>query len=294
MAKKDCVIKIENLKKYFGKVKAVDGVSFDVNRGEIFGFLGPNGAGKTTAIRCMMDFLRPDKGVITILGQNAQKDSTSLKKQIGFLAGEVHLYNNWTGQEHINLVKKVRGSDDFAKELISKLDFDPAKKAKNLSSGNKQKLALVLTLMHQPQVLIMDEPTLGLDPLLQNTIYETLYEQRRKGTTIFLSSHNLSEVERICDRVCIIKNGQVAAIESIFNLKKKRIYTVYAYFEGTVPTMEELSALGLEIKEELVDGFSLTVKGDIDPIIALLNKYNLKDLEITHASLEEVFLEYYK
>lgn len=237
MPETETVIKIEGLKKYFGKVKAVDGISFDVNKGEIFGFLGPNGAGKTTAIRCMMDFLRPDKGKITILGQDAQKDSTKLKEQIGFLAGEVHLYNNWTGQEHINFIAKIRGSDDFAKELINKLDFDPTKKAKNLSSGNKQKLALILALMHQPQVLILDEPTLGLDPLLQNTIYEILQSQVQKGTTIFMSSHNLREVERICDRVCIVRQGKVAAIESISNLK---------------------------------------------------------DLEITHTSLEEVFLEYYK
>ncbi len=217
------VIQIDNLKKYFGQTKAVDGISFEVKKGEIFGFLGPNGAGKTTTIRCMMDFLRPDEGTIEILGLDAQTDSPKLKGDIGFLSEEVNLYHNWTGQEHINLVKKIRGGGIDESDLIAKLDFNPQKKVKKLSLGNKQKLGLILALMHQPKILILDEPTTGLDPLLQQTIYEILQSEAQKGNTIFMSSHNLFEVERLCDRVCIIKNGKIVAIESIPEERRKKL-----------------------------------------------------------------------
>lgn len=286
-------ISVKNLKKYFGKTKAVDGISFEVNEGEIYGFLGPNGAGKTTTIRCMMDFLRPDEGSIEILGLDAHEDSTKLKKDIGFLSGEVNLYEDWSGHNHVSLLEKIRGLSKFDEELIKKLDFDPRKKVKNLSTGNKQKLALILALMHKPKVLIMDEPTTGLDPLLQNTIHETLKSEAKRGSTIFMSSHNLAEVERICDRVCIIKNGKIVTIESVPELKKKRLYTVYAYFEGQVPK-EQLAANGIEITEELEGGVALSVKGDIRPLLTKLNQFTVKDLEISHANLEEVFMEFYK
>lgn len=209
------VIKVNNLKKYFGKVRAVDGVSFEVKAGEIMGFLGPNGAGKTTTISCMMDFLRPDAGSITILDQDAQQNSTQLKREIGFLPSDVDLYENWTGQEHIKFIEAARGLSSFDEELIDRLSFDPSKKASKLSSGNRQKLGLILALMHKPKVLIMDEPTNGLDPILQQTIYKTLESFADSGAAIFMSSHNLHEVERLCDRVAIIKRGKLMAVEEV-------------------------------------------------------------------------------
>lgn len=209
------VIEVNNLKKNFGKVRAVDGISIDVKAGEIMGFLGPNGAGKTTAINCMMDFLRPDDGNITILDQDAQQNSTQLKQEIGYLPGEVDLYENWTGEEHINFVEAVRGLPSYDENLIDEFSFDPSKKVAQLSSGNRQKLSLILALMHRPRVLIMDEPTNGLDPILQQTIYEILEEFANRGSAIFMSSHNLHEVERLCDRVAIIKKGQLMAIEEV-------------------------------------------------------------------------------
>lgn len=208
-------IKIEDLKKYFGETKAVDGVSLEVNQGEIMGVLGPNGAGKTTTIRCLMDFLRPDAGSIEILGRDAQKNSTQLKKEIGFLSGEVRFYEGWTGAEHIELIERLRGVSLLDSHLGKRFNFDASKKVRNLSTGNKQKLGLILALMHQPQVLIMDEPTVGLDPLLQNSIYEILESEAARGTTIFMSSHNLREVERVCHRVAIIKQGQLVTVEPI-------------------------------------------------------------------------------
>lgn len=287
------VIEIENLKKYFGKTRAVDGLSFEVNEGEIMGFLGPNGAGKTTTIRCMMDFLRPDEGTIKILNLDAQKDSTKLKRDIGFLSEEDSLYSGWTGYDHISLVKKIRGEKIDEKDLIAKLNFDPSKVVKTLSSGNKQKLKLILALLHRPKVLILDEPTRGLDPLLQNTVYEILKSEAQKGNTIFMSSHNLAEVEHICERVSIIKEGKIVAIESIRNLKQKKIYTVYAYFEGKIPK-DELQKEGIEITKILRNGLVFNVKGDIGSILNILTRYKLKDLQITHASLEDVFMEFYR
>jgi len=290
-----CAIHVKNLKKYFGETRAVDGISFEIKEGEIFGYLGPNGAGKTTTIRCMMDFLRPDEGMIEILGLDAQTQSARLKQEIGFLSEEDNLYQDWTGQEHINLIKRIRGGKTCESELITKLDFDPNKKVKTLSSGNKQKLGLILALMHQPKVLILDEPTKGLDPLLQHTVHEILQtEVKERNTSIFMSSHNLSEVEKTCDRVCVLKAGKVVAIESISNIKKKKLYTIYIYFDGEIPERKKLATLGVEIIKELSNGLVLSVRGEIKPVLAKLSKLNLKDLEITHASLEEVFMEFYK
>jgi ABC-2 type transport system ATP-binding protein len=189
MAKTTNVIQVKNLKKHFSahKVKAVDGVSFDVKKGEILGFLGPNGAGKTTTIRCMMDFLRADSGSVKILGKDSKKDSVELKSKIGYLSGDVRLYGKWSGEEHIRFVEKIRGKSETARKYADKLDLDLKKKFKTLSSGNKQKLGLVLALMDKPEVIIMDEPTVGLDPLLQNAIYDIFNELRDSGSTIFIS-----------------------------------------------------------------------------------------------------------
>ena len=286
------VLEVKDLKKYFGNTHAVDGISFNVEKEEIFGFLGPNGAGKTTTIRCLMDFLRPDEGQINILGVNAQKDSTTIKNKIGYLSGDVRLYDGWTGQDHIDFLEKLRHKKSIAPELISKLNFNPKLKFKALSSGNQQKLGLILSLMFEPELMIMDEPTLGLDPLLQNTIYEILESLREKGTTIFMSSHNLAEVDRICDRVGIIKDGKIVATESIASLKEKRMHTVRVYFASGY-SKGDFNFDGIEIQQEIPNGLIIGVKGDINPIIKKLANYRIKELEITHASLEEIFLEFY-
>ncbi|OGY25775.1 MAG: hypothetical protein A2Z24_01295 [Candidatus Woykebacteria bacterium RBG_16_44_10] len=287
-------IHVEKLKKYFGKTKAVDGISFEVNEGEIMGFLGPNGAGKTTTIRCLMDFIRPTQGQIEIIGKDAQKNAPEVKADIGYLSSEVDLYKSWTGAEHIHFLERIRGISKFDEELIKELKLDTKKKVSALSTGNRQKLGIILALMHQPKLLILDEPTVGLDPLLQNYIYEILKAEAAKGKTIFMSSHNLAEVEKICDRVIILKDGKIVAVESINNIKRKRIYTVYAYFEGDVPK-KEIVTDGISLIEEFSDGLVLSVKGDTKPLLKKLSSYeNLKDLEITHAGLEEVFMEFYK
>lgn len=286
-------IRVKHLKKFFGKVRAVDKISFDVKKGEIMGFLGPNGAGKTTTIRCMMDFLRPDSGSIKILGKDVQKYSDILKEDIGFLSGEMHLYENWTGQEHIDLVRAIRKEKTFESDLIDRLEYDPTKKIKNLSTGNKQKLGLILALMHKPKILILDEPTTGLDPLLQDVIYDTLQEYAKEGSSIFMSSHNLAEVERMCNRALIIKKGKIQSVAKISELRSMKLYSVHVYFEQRVQR-EEIETNGIHVAKDFGDGYLLNVKGDIGPLLKMVNKYKVKDIEIKHSTLEDVFLEFYK
>ncbi len=287
------VIEVKNLKKYFGKTKAVDDVSFSVEQGEIFGFLGPNGAGKTTTIRCMMDFIRPTGGSIAILGKDAQKDSVELKKKIGYLSGELKLYKKWTGQDHIDFVKSLNGDHDMAKEICDRFGFNPALKVKSLSSGNRQKLGIVMAFMTKPAVLIMDEPTNALDPLLQNTMYELIEEVAKQGTTVFMSSHNLAEVDRVCSRVGIIKKGKMVATESIKNLKEKRLYTITAFFKGAFDR-QAFAMDNVQVTKEINEGLILSAKGDINPLVKKLSEFNLRDLQIEHASLEDIFLEFYE
>lgn len=294
------VIEVKNLKKHFvdlsvkGRkvVKAVDDISFDVKKGEIFGFLGPNGAGKTTTIRCLMDFVRPTEGEIKLFGEDS-KHNAPVKSKIGYLSGNVQLYGKWTGRDHIKFVEGIRGKSGTANDLAKRLNFNLDKKFKHLSSGNQQKLGLILALMGDPELLVMDEPTVGLDPLLQNTIYEILEELKDKGTTIFMSSHNLPEVERMCDRVGIIKEGKLVGVETIAALGEKRLRRVEVRFDDKF-NKSDFKFNGVEKVEEVSDGLILTVRGDINPVIKKIATHKLHDLEITHASLEDVFMEFYQ
>jgi ABC-2 type transport system ATP-binding protein len=286
-------IEIQNLTKHFGSTKAVDDISFSVEQGQIFGFLGPNGAGKTTTIRMMMDFIRPDSGTATILGKDAQRDETCLKKEIGFLSGEVHLYDNWTGEQHIALSKKLNGKEDRSAELVRRFNLDTTKKAKNLSSGNKQKLGLVLAFMARPQLIILDEPTNGLDPLLQKEVYSLIQETVADGATVFMSSHNLPEVERVCDHVGIIRQGKIIAEESIASLKQKKIYSVKIVYEKEFNYKEVLSEKDEHV-QDIKNGFVLNIKGDINLFLQKIANHSVHDIEISQASLEDIFLEYYQ
>ncbi len=290
-------IRISNLKKYFGvgprRVKAVDDITLSVPRGEIFGFLGKNGAGKTTTIRCLMNFIHPSGGNISLLGKNVQNNAVELKHKIGYLSGNVQFNKRWTGQEHIDYYSKIYSNAQGAKTLIDRLNFDPSIKTKQLSSGNRQKLGIILALMHNPRLILLDEPTNALDPLLQQTVYELLEEARDCGATVFMSSHNLTEVERICDRVAIIKDGKLVATETIASLNRKHLYTVKVRFSRTIDNLD------LQIQNttvELRDGAyaRLSVKGEIAPVLNELSRMSISDIEIHHASLEEIFLEYYQ
>jgi ABC-2 type transport system ATP-binding protein len=286
------VIKIKNLTKYYGKSRGVEDLTFEVNEGEIFGFLGPNGAGKTTTISCIMDFIRPTSGSINVLGMDSTRDSVNIKKRVGFLAGDVSLYEKMSGKEHLKYIESFRGKSPIVKELIKKFEFNPNVKVKNLSKGNKQKLALILALMHKPKILIMDEPTSGLDPLLQNEVYKILENMRKDGSTIFFSSHIISEVERIADRVGIIRNGKLSNIETIEDLSKKKIRNIEIRLNGQYD-ISDFKVDGVKSIEKINGGISLKFAGDINPLIRKLSSYDVGDIEISHASLEDIFLEFY-
>lgn len=287
------IVSIKNLKKRFGNLHAVDGISFDIKKGEILGFLGPNGAGKSTTIRCLMGFNKPTDGVITICNHNISTNLNDIKKNIGYLPGNVKLYDNWTGWDHIRFYENVRGRSKNLQSLIERLDYNPSAKFRHLSSGNKQKLGLILALMHQPKLIIMDEPTVGLDPLLQSEIYKILLEMRDNGASILISSHNLPEIERLCDRVVIIKKGKLVAVESIKSLGEKKLHKLEVRFKDIV-NKSELEMAGVERIEEVSGCYILTIKGDLNPILQSIVKYQIKDIEITHASLEDVFMKFYE
>lgn len=284
---------IKNFKKHFGKLHAVDGINLEVKKGEIFGFLGPNGAGKSTTIRCLMGFNTPTSGNISVFGHDMSTDSTEAKKHIGYLPGNVKLYDNWTGWDHIRFFERVRGKSENVGNLIGRFDFDPSAKFRHLSSGNKQKLGLILALMNEPKLLVMDEPTVGLDPLLQYEIHKVLLEMRDRGTTIFISSHNLPEVERICGRVAIIKDGKLVAVESIKTLGEKKLHKIEVHFSDKI-TVSEFQTDGISKVEEVGGGLLITASGDLNPVLRLIARHNVVDMEITHASLEDVFMKFYE
>lgn len=288
------VIDIDHLYKTFGKLTAVNNVSLQVEQSEIFGFLGPNGAGKSTAIRCMMGFIRPSAGTVSILGYDMAHDAEQAKRHIGYLPGNVQLYDTWTGWDHIRFFESVRGLSPLRNELIERLGYNPNVKTRQLSSGNKQKLGLILALMHKPEVLIMDEPTVGLDPLLQNEIYNILKDMRAKGVTIFISSHNLPEVQKLCDRIALIKDGKLVTVATIADLAQRNVHELTVEVRGDL-NLQELAALpGVANVHATEHGATATVTGDLDPVVQLLAQYNVQDLNIEHASLEDVFIQYYK
>ena len=287
------IVVIKNLSKYFGKLHAVDGISFEVKKGETFGFLGPNGAGKSTTIRCLMGFNKPTNGSISVFGHDMSTNSTVAKQQIGYLPGNVKLYDNWTGWDHIHFFESVRGKSGNVDSLIDRFDFDPNAKFRHLSSGNKQKLGLILALMHEPKLLVMDEPTVGLDPLLQYEIHKVLMEMHNHGTTILISSHNLPEVERLCDRVAIIKEGKIVAVESIKALGQKKIHKIEVRL-GDKFKMSEFEMDGVDKVETVADRLLITASGDLNPLLQKFSKHKILDIEITHASLEDIFMKFYE
>lgn len=287
------IIQVKDLKKYFGKLHAVDGINFNVEKGEVFGFLGPNGAGKSTTIRCMMGFNRPTSGSIKVFGYDMSKDSDIAKQHIGYLPGNVKLYDKWTGWDHIRFFENVRGKSDNVNSLIERFNFNPNAKFRHLSSGNKQKLGLILALMNEPKLLVMDEPTVGLDPLLQYEIHKVLLEMRDRGTTILISSHNLPEVERLCNRVAIIKEGKLVAVESIKELADKKMHKIEVRFNDKFK-LSDFQVDGVETVEQVANGLLITAGGNLNPLLRALAKHNVVDFEITHASLEDVFMKFYE
>jgi ABC-2 type transport system ATP-binding protein len=218
----DIKIRIKGLTKFYGNTRGIENLDLEILKGEIFGFLGPNGAGKTTTIRCMMNILIPTKGEIWINGGLINRTNHKVRENIGYIPENLALPDYYTANEFLTYVESMRGKREQKRnELIEKFDLPYNKKIGELSKGNKQKVGVISAFMHDPDVLILDEPTAGLDPLLQQEVYEMLLEARQQGKTIFFSSHNLAEVQQICDRVGIVKDGFLVSVEDIDNLNKK-------------------------------------------------------------------------
>jgi ABC-2 type transport system ATP-binding protein len=286
------VISVKKLTKSYGRKPALKGVTFNVHQGQIFGFLGPNGAGKSTTIRILMNYIEADGGEVQIFGKDVRRHSAELKNDIGFLSSDLQLYMNWTGKEHLDLIEGVRGEDPKLQQLTKELELDLTKRVKQLSTGNKQKLAIILAFAGNPKLIIMDEPTRGLDPLLQNKLYELLEEFAAKGGTVFFSSHNLAEVQRLCDAVLVIRTGEVVASRSMDELRDLHIHLVNAV--ARKPFDQQAFKLdGVEVLHQAGETVALKVRGNINPVLDVLSGYELVDLEVQHANLEEVFMEFY-
>jgi ABC-2 type transport system ATP-binding protein len=289
------IIQIEKLTKSYGVHRGVVDIDLDVNEGEAFGFLGPNGAGKTTTIRTLLDHIRPTSGRALVFGIETTVDPVAIHRRVGYLPGEFTLYDKLTGGQTIEYFANLRGGVDAAYQaaLVERLDIDPSRKFKELSKGNKQKIGLVVALQHRPDLLILDEPTSGLDPLVQQTFYEVIREAKAEGRTIFLSSHILSEVEKTCDRVAIIRDGQLAKVDRVEALRDLAHHQIELRFPGDVPVAAFDGLPGVS-DVTVEDGvLRLRVAGSITPVVRAAAQYELLDFVSREPSLEETFLAQY-
>ncbi|MVU82372.1 ATP-binding cassette domain-containing protein [Nocardia sp. ET3-3] len=286
------VLACTGLTKDFGAGRGVFDLDLTVGRGETFGFIGPNGAGKTTTIRLLMDLARPDRGHATIFGLDAHADSVEIKRKIGYLPGELVQWPRVSASYVIGMLAGLRGGvdEDYIHALADRLRLDLGRRYEELSHGNKQKVGLIQAFMHRPELLILDEPTLGLDPLMQRVFHELLQEAVAGGASVLLSSHVLSEVESICDRVGLIRDGRVWKVGSLNELRVKRIHRVAAIVSETLDPARLLDVPG--VADPRVAGRRLTcsVQGSIGPLLDVLAAAGVVELDSHELSLEEVFL----
>jgi len=285
------------LTKSYGAVRALRGVDLEVQNGEVFGFLGPNGSGKTTTIRCLLDLIRPDGGSLNLLGLDPQKDSLAVRARVGYLPGELAFEGNMAVEASLRLLGRLRGNHldwGFVRQMAERLDLDLKPRFKNLSKGNKQKMGVVQALMHRPELLLLDEPTSGLDPLMQQVVMKLVREARDNGATVFFSSHILSEVQEIADRVAIIRKGVVVETASVTALMQRSVRRVRVRF-AIWPEDNRLSGLpGISILSRDDHSLSLQVEGEMDALVKELANYHVSDFESERPSLEEIFMAYYE
>lgn len=284
------VIELDNLTKYYGDVCGAEDLTFEVRGGEIFGYLGPNGAGKTTTIRTLLGFLKPTSGEARIFGRDIEEEIVEIRNDIGYIPGNLSLYDDLSGGDFLNYSASLRDSKmSLLDELLETFELPLDRKIEGYSSGMKQKLAIIQAFMHDPDLVIMDEPTSGLDPLMQQSFYEFLRREREKGRTMFFSSHILSEVDKVCDRVGIIKGGRIIALEGVGALKDKMGKIVRVKINEDPEEFEGPEEMEFE------DGWiRFVIPGDIDPWVKRLSDYEVQDLEIREFSLEDIFMRYYE
>ena len=290
------VIHLDNLTKHYGEVVGIQGLSLDVDEGEVFGLLGPNGAGKTTTIRLILDFIRPTSGQVSVFGLSPRSDGITIRQRVGYLPGDFVTYNYMTGAAVIEYFTHLRGIKPVKFDtLCERFDLDPTRKISELSKGNRQKVGLVQAFMNDPDLLILDEPTSGLDPLLQHEFQEMLQEEKQAGKTIFLSSHVMSEVEATCDRVCIIREGELVKIGTIDDLTGLSLWTVKVVFVEPVADDVFEGLTGVSVTNFADRSFTLSVSGEgaMDSVIKASSRHSVATFESEHASLEDAFLQYY-
>ena len=292
---KQPALEIHGLAKSYGKVAALRGVDLEVGRGEIFGFLGPNGAGKTTTIRCLLDLIRPDGGTARVLGLDPQADAVAVRARVGYLPGELSIEPNQTAERALHYFAELRGGVEweFVRQLAGRLQLDLRAAIKNMSKGNKQKVGVVQALMPRPELLLLDEPTAGLDPLMQQEVYGLLREAQAGGATVFFSSHIISEVEAIAERVAILRQGRIVETLAPHDLLRRSVRRVRVRLREPLPEGALVGVLNTTDIQR--DGVNLTVQveGEMDALIKALAAFPVIDLETERPTLEEVFLTHY-
>ena len=290
-------IRTESLTKHYGEVKALIDLSLEVRMGEVFGFLGPNGSGKTTMIRTVLDLIRPTEGRAEILGMDTHEEAVEIRNHIGYVPGDLAMYPNLTGRDTLTYFANLRGGVDwsYVDELAERLSVDLDVKVGDYSSGNRQKVGIIQAFMNRPQVLVMDEPSTGLDPLVQREFQKMMREVAADGRCVFLSSHTLSEVQRVADRVGIIRHGRLVDVESVHDLRSKAIRRVELFFDTDIDASIFEAVAGVREAKANQTSIVLSFDGHMDQLLkTATDHYHLVDITSQEADLEEIFLTYYR
>lgn len=283
---------IMDLKKYYGKQMGVDNVSFNVKEGEIVGFIGPNGAGKTTTIKSIVGLLKPNGGSIAMFNEDVVNHGTAVRHELGYSGSEASFFPTLTVMENLKFVADTKGvSYDKINSLATRLELNLTRKAKDLSLGNKKKMMIVMALLSSPKLIVLDEPTVGLDPLVKQAFFEIIEEEKRRGAAILISSHQLTDIQRLCDRVAIIKNGKIVSIEEMSQLKTKRLKHIVIETSYSVPQVTLSGVSNLKIEGKLI---KFNYNGEMQKLVKYLNSIDVTNVEITDAGLEEMFLRFYE
>lgn len=291
----DKIIETQNLTVYYGKHRGVKDVNLTVERGEAFGFLGPNGAGKTTTQRVLLDVIRPTSGRAAIFGMDCRTQGVEIRKHVGYLPGELALYKDMKASQFFEMYEYLRGANDskgYWRELANRLNLDVSRKISNFSRGNKQKVGIVAAFMSKPDLLILDEPTGGLDPLVQQTVMEMVREVKADGRTVFFSSHILPEVQAVCDRVGIIREGELVTTQRVDELMAARLNRMTLIF-AELPPAGMFDLEGVTELERSGQSVILEVRENLPQVLSAAAQHNIQDIETHNMSLEDIFLEYY-
>jgi ABC-2 type transport system ATP-binding protein len=290
-------IQIDNLtKRYHGvKVESLKDLSLQVAPGEIYGFLGPNGAGKSTTIRTLMNFIQPTGGQAQILGLDIVRDSVAIKRSVGYLSSDMAMYPKMTGKQFLRYMSELRGQTDitYRDELVRKLKAEGDKRLGDLSRGNRQKFAIVQAFMHKPDVLILDEPSSGLDPLMQEAFYTLLREAKQRGCAVFMSSHIMGEVQKVCDRVGIIRDGRLITERNIADMERDAAHTFEVTFDERPPLKELQRLTGAKVTAHDDRSVTIDAQGDLPPLLGLLAQHKVVKLEARQLDLEDLFMQFY-